>query len=134
MLLSLLLCFSDTLMQSYIHYYAPPEETDKEEENNKPDLQIVPGPARTSSAAARDMTALLSASGLYGSKLAEIPKGADEPGDMDVDVEAKAVDPNRPVKEAIFDFAMRPESAVVSAPAIGWDTNKNTDNMENTAK
>ena len=74
MLVSLILCFSDVLMQCYLHYYGPPEDSDAEEENNYPDLPVTTaGAVRSSSAAARDIQGLLSVSG-YVSKM-ESDKG-----------------------------------------------------------
>ena len=144
MLVSLILCFSDVLMQCYLHYYGPPEDSDAEEENNYPDLPVTTaGAVRSSSAAARDIQGLLSVSG-YVSKM-ESDKGVNnniindstpvvtdlEMVDNPVVTASPVVDPDRPRKEAIFDLAMRPESAVMPMPFAGDDSDINNINNTN---
>jgi hypothetical protein len=131
MLVSLILCFNDVLMQCYLHYYSPPEDTDKEEENNPPDMPLTS--SRSSSAVAKSrLPGALSLSD-YVNKM-ETEKG-NKTGDVVLTImeeegnappSAATIDPDRPRKEAIFDLAMRPESAgTMSAPLDCWETNQN---------
>jgi hypothetical protein len=140
MLVSLMLCFCDVLMQCYLHYYGPHERSDKEEENNPPDMPLMkttPGfSSRSSSAVGRGNSANVLTLSDYLNKM-ETEKGT-KAGDVvltNMDVEGNAlplpaatIDPDRPRKEAIFDLAMRPESAgPMDVPLVAdcWDTKHN---------
>jgi hypothetical protein len=146
MLVSLILCFGDVLMQSYLHYYGPPEDSDKEEENNYPDMPLIKSDPGLSS---RSTSKGCSAGGLtlsdYVNKM-ETEKGTktddvvltnmDEEGNAPPPA-AATIDPDRPRKEAIFDLAMRPESAgTMAVPLVAdcWETNLNPVEDEAKAK
>jgi hypothetical protein len=147
MLVSLMLCFSDVLMQAYVHYYGPGEESDKEEENNPPDMPLTKlgVSSRSSSAVGRGNSANVLTLSDYVNKM-ETEKGTkagdvvltnmDEEGNA-LPLPAATIDPDRPRKEAIFDLAMRPESAGTMAVPLGadcWDPKQHPTEVEAKAK
>jgi hypothetical protein len=145
MLVSLVLCFNDVLMQCYLHYYGPPEDSDKEEEHNYPDMPLTKSTPGVSSRSASTVDKGNSANVLtlsdYINKM-ETEKGTkccdvvlanmNEQGNIPPPA-VSPIDPDRPRKEAIFDLAMRPESA---GPVLAdcWDSNQNPTEEEAKAK
>ena len=93
MLVSLVLCFNDVLMQCYLHYHnaLPVAPAEEEEDDDK----------AKSSAANQLLARLLSLTG---------QKGRIRDSTADDGNSSKAADWRKQEKEAIFDLAMRPET------------------------
>jgi hypothetical protein len=149
MLVSLILCFGDVLLQCYLHYYSPPEESDKEEENNPPDMPLMNTTkrvsSRSSSAVGRGNSAKVLTLSDYVNKMEtekETKAGDDVLTIMDEErnvpqLPAATIDSDRLCKEAIFDFAMRPESAqTIAVPLVAdcWDTKQHAAEQDAKAK